>query len=171
MQTIDPPPAAIIPGSTARVIRNIERTLTACSQSHSATVVSRNGLMTMVPAWLKSTRAGPNSSSTARTASCTCASSETSATKLSALPPAARIPATVSAAAAALRSMIATLAPSAANSRDAAPPMPVAPPEMIASFPSSLPIVSYLPAKRSAPSRPPPAPHRPRRRRPAARRS
>jgi hypothetical protein len=34
--------------------------------------------------------------------------------------------------------MIATLAPSAANSLDAAPPMPVAPPEMIAILPFSL---------------------------------
>ena len=34
-------------------------TLTACSRSHSATVVSRKGLTTMVPAWLNSTVAAP----------------------------------------------------------------------------------------------------------------
>ena len=31
-----PPPAASMPGSTALVIRNIERTLTAISRSHSS---------------------------------------------------------------------------------------------------------------------------------------
>ena len=40
----------IIPGNTARVIRNIDFTFTAWSQSHSSSVVSRKGLMTMVPA-------------------------------------------------------------------------------------------------------------------------
>jgi len=36
------------------------------------------------------------------------------------------------------------LAPSAANSFDAAPPMPVAPPEMIATLPASLPAMIVL---------------------------
>ena len=95
--------------------------------------------MTMVPAWLNSVVIGPNSAVAPFTAASTCASSETSATKCAATPPAALIAATVSAAASPLRSTIATLAPSAANSFEAAPPMPVAPPEMIATLPASLP--------------------------------
>ena len=39
---------------------------------------------------------------------------------------------------------MATLAPSLANSRASAAPMPRAPPLMIATFPSSLPIVNLL---------------------------
>jgi hypothetical protein len=50
VQTIDPPPAAIIPGSTALVTRNMLVTLTAISHSQSASVVSRKGLMMMEPA-------------------------------------------------------------------------------------------------------------------------
>ena len=50
VQTIEPPPAAIMPGSTALVIRNMLVTLTAISQSHSARVVSRKGLMMIEPA-------------------------------------------------------------------------------------------------------------------------
>src|SRR5512146_362453 len=50
VQTIDPPPAAIIPGSTALVMRNMLVTLTAISHSQSASVVSRKGLMTIEPA-------------------------------------------------------------------------------------------------------------------------
>jgi hypothetical protein len=50
VQTIAPPPAAIIPGSTALVTRNMLVTLTAISHSQSASVVSRNGLMMMEPA-------------------------------------------------------------------------------------------------------------------------
>ena len=50
VQTIDPPPAAIMPGSIALVMRNMLVTLTAISQSHSASVVSRKGLMMMEPA-------------------------------------------------------------------------------------------------------------------------
>ncbi len=50
VHTIDPPPAAIIPGSTALVTRNMLVTLTAISHSQSASVVSRKGLMMMEPA-------------------------------------------------------------------------------------------------------------------------
>jgi hypothetical protein len=50
VQTIEPPPAAIMPGRTALVIRNIERTLMAIKRSHSSSVVSRNGFTTSVPA-------------------------------------------------------------------------------------------------------------------------
>ncbi len=54
--------------------------------------------------------------------------------------------AAVAAAASPFRSMIATLAPSAANSAEAAPPIPVAPPEMMATLPASFPaIVDFLP--------------------------
>src|SRR4029079_301871 len=55
-----------------------------------------------------------------------------------AVPPAASISATTARPASLLRSTTPTLAPSAANSLDDAPPMPVAPPEISAILPASL---------------------------------
>ena len=121
-----------MPGSTALVIRNIDFTFTSCSQSHSSSVVSRKGLITIVPAWLNRTFTGPQAASTEATAALTSSALETSATANIACPPAALISATIAAEASAFRSIIATRAPSAAKSFEAAPPIPVAPPEMMA---------------------------------------
>jgi hypothetical protein len=132
---IDPPPDAIIPGSTPRVTRNMLFTFTAISQSHSAAVISRKGFTISVPAWLNSTLAGPSAAVSLATAAITSASSDTSA---------AANTAPVSAASASpratSRSMIPTCAPSAMNNRTAAAPQPPAPPVTMAVLPASRPI-------------------------------
>ena len=48
VQTMEPPPAWIICGSTARVTRYMLFTLTAISQSQSSSVVSRNDAARMI---------------------------------------------------------------------------------------------------------------------------
>ena len=83
VHTMRPPPAASMPGRTARVIMNMERTFTSMSASYSLSVVSRNGLTTMVPAWLNKTVGAPNVALACATAASTWARCETSAcTKL-----------------------------------------------------------------------------------------
>ena len=54
-------------------------TLMSVSLSHSSSVVSRNGLMTMEPAWLNSTVMGPSFALTSSTALFTSSALETSA--------------------------------------------------------------------------------------------
>ncbi len=146
---MEPPPAAIICGNTAFVVRNMPLTLMSCSQSHSSSVVSRKGLMTMVPAWLNSTVIGPKAALTAATPASTSTAFDTSALtrarhrrRRGSLPPFPRL-------AARLWSRMPTFAPSAAKSREAAPPMPVAPPVISAIFPSRRPGMMLPPLRRS----------------------
>ena len=71
VHTIDPLPAASIIGRTARVIRYMDFTFTSNRKSQSSSLVSRKGLMTMVPAWLNSTFTSPRLLRTVATAAFT----------------------------------------------------------------------------------------------------
>ncbi len=94
VHTIDPPPASSMPGSTAWVMTNMERTLTSMRKSYSSWVVSRNGFTTSVPAWLNSSVGTPSASVPCATAARTWSGWETSARARYADPPAASTSAT-----------------------------------------------------------------------------
>src|SRR6266851_966891 len=129
-----PPPAAIIVGSTARLIRKAPVTLTANTRSHSARERSR-----IVPLWsvaaaaFTSTRMGPKASTAFFTASVTSASLLTSQTT-------GRAPFAIAShvilAASLLRSTQATAAPASAKARAMARPMPPPAPVTSAALPA-----------------------------------
>lgn len=144
VHTMEPPPASSIWGMTARDMRNMLRTLIPIRRSQSLTEVSRKGLMTIVPAWLKSTSMLPSDSATFETAVCTCCSSDTSAGAKNALNPSSLSSSATSAPRLPGRSMMPTAAPSRANRWVAASPQPPAPPLMIAVFPASRSVIVGL---------------------------
>src|SRR5262245_29477893 len=69
-----------------------------------------------------------------------------------AMPPARSISAATARPASSFRSTMPTLAPSAANRSDEAPPMPVAPPEINALFPANLPGMCFHPSSQKPPA-------------------
>ena len=123
------PPLPIIEGKTARVIRNIDFTFTLIIQSHSDSVVSRNGFIITVPAWLKriSIRFSKRLFIFA-TAVSTSPEIETSHFMKKAFPLLSQMRLARSAPTFSCISTIATKAPSRAKISDAAPPAPAAPP-------------------------------------------
>ena len=56
-----PPPAAIITGAATWVVMSIDRTLTAIIWSHSATLISRIGVLPKIPALLTRSQTPPSS--------------------------------------------------------------------------------------------------------------
>src|SRR6476659_5115412 len=129
MCTIAPPPAFAITRPTASDIRNgpVRLTpITACQRSCSK---SRNAWSWSIPALLTSTSMRPSQrSAAASTAARTCSGSLTSAVCAHALPPLSSIDAETASTSDAVRAMSITSAPSAANRRATASPMPRPPP-------------------------------------------
>jgi hypothetical protein len=115
MLTIAPPPRSIIAGSTARMVRIIERTLRSTAKSKSASGISRIEPAWTKPAPLNSTSTGP----TAATVATMSALSSTSSRRVSmpVMPP-------ISASVVSLMSVAMTRAPAAANASAVARPMP-----------------------------------------------
>src|SRR5216683_2167556 len=145
MLTIDPDRCLIMCGTTARLMRYTPRTFTVITRSNSSGVVSRTSPTPLIPALLKSTSIRLNRF-TIRWASATAwASSVTSTCSAAALPFVFRIPATVAFAARRSMSATTTAAPSFANSRALAWPMPEPAPVIRQTLPWSLPIPALGP--------------------------
>jgi hypothetical protein len=125
-------------GSACFDIRNVPRALTAKTCSQTSSGVSGAVVVEPVPAALTSTsRRGPSSSGRRSNSAVTASSSATSTGAAAATPPAARIAAAVAATGSSRRPAARIAAPSAANKRAIACPMPDPAPVTSAVMPAS----------------------------------
>ena len=142
--TIEPPPASRIAGIAALVPRNTPLALMSITRSHSSSLVSSTLLTTPMPALLTSMSNFPKRLTAADTADPQADSSVTSSLTNTHSPPASLIAASVRRPSSSSTSPITTFAPSCANILASVAPMPLAPPLISATLPSSL--ISHAPA-------------------------
>src|SRR5215211_3742047 len=148
---IDPPPEAIIAGTPYLHPNATPLTLmsSVVSQTDASVSVTEPSWLIITPALLYRTCRPPKRSTAAFTIASASASSDASEWTYEAWPPPASISAATASPASSATSVRTTDAPSLAKSLEATIPMPLAPPVMRATFPSSRPIV---PPSRVAPS-------------------
>src|SRR5215211_4991213 len=140
---IDPPPDAIIAGTPYLHPNATPLTLmpSVVSQMDTSVSVTEPSWLIITPALLYRTCRPPKRSRAALTIASASASSETSAWTYCARPPVASISAATASPASSATSVRTIAAPSLANSFEATIPMPLPPPVMSATLPSSRPIV------------------------------
>ena len=136
---IDPPAAFIIAGATARMPSHTPTRLTASTASKSSFGMSGMRPMRTMPALFTSTDGGPNVSAAWATTLAHDASSVTSSDTKRAASPSSSARVTPSSSS---TSPMTTWAPSATIVRQCDAPMPRAPPDTMAIFPSSLPMAA-----------------------------
>ena len=125
-------------GIAAITPRNTPRAFTSITRSQFATVASSRVPATRIPALLTSTSSLPNASIVASMAACHDSGRVTSRWTYSACPPISFISASTLRPSSSSTSPNATFAPSRANSRASAAPIPRAPPLTNATLPASL---------------------------------
>src|SRR5271165_4309592 len=141
-----PLPCLYIWRSAARVVRNAPSRWIARSSFHLANSKSTIGATIWMPALLTSTSSAPNVSITLAVPASTCRSSVTSMATPMARLPVESISRAVASAACRLRSAMATLAPSRANTSAISLPIPLAAPVTIATLSCKRMLVSSLDA-------------------------
>src|SRR5215216_818696 len=148
---MDPPPAAIMAGTPYLHPNATPLTLmsSVVSQIDASVSVTEPSWLIITPALLYRTCRPPKRSTAAFTIASASASSDASEWTYEVWPPPASISAATASPASSATSVRTTDAPSLAKSLEATIPMPLAPPVMSATFPSSRPIV---PPSRVAPS-------------------
>ena len=132
-----PAPRAFRDGTAAREVRNTERTLTAMMRSNSSSVVSSKGLPSAMPALFTKMSKPPNCALAAATTSSALPSAVTSSAKQCTFGPL-----NMASRPCPGKSVRTTRAPSDIYSLAMASPMPLAAPVMMATLPSSLPMLS-----------------------------
>src|SRR6266851_640988 len=135
--TIAPPPHFRNSFSAARDIRNGPFTFTIITRSHSSSVMLSTVETCSAPALFTSTFSRPNCLTVSRTARSTSLSRVTSHSTAEALPPSFFTSPVTARSFSGRRPAKATLAPSRANARAIARPIPVPPPLISATFPES----------------------------------
>src|SRR3954468_22264344 len=140
-----PLPALRIDGTTALIPRNEPTSIDSMIRRYCSSVWSSKLTRKLAPALLQRIETGPSSRSVAATASAHSSGFWTSSRRAIALPPAFSISSTTAWALSGKMSVTQTAAPSAANRRHWAPPIPPPPPVTSATLPSSF-IVSCLPS-------------------------
>ena len=138
MLMMEPPPAFRISGMTVFAPRNVPLTLMSITSSQISSVVSSKPCVLKIAALLTRMSTLPKRSTAALTALCQLDSSVTSRVTNRASPPDSPISETTFMPSSSSRSPITTFAPSRANMRASAAPMPREPPLIIATLPSSL---------------------------------
>src|SRR3954470_4115898 len=134
--TTTPPPRRTICAISCFMHTKVPRRLMSRMRSHSSSSISCSGCaLFSTPALLKAMSSRPNRSTTCATAASTCSGIETSHAITSTSPPACFRAASVSLRATAVRSRMATRAPSAAKASAVARPMPLAAPVTRATLP------------------------------------
>src|SRR2546425_5852363 len=135
--TIAPPPHFRNSFSAARDIRNGPFTFTVITRSHSSSVMLSTVETCSAPALFTSTFSRPNCLTVSRTARSTSLPRVTSHSTAEALPPSFFTSPVTARSFSSRRPAKATLAPSRANARAIARPIPVPPPLIRATFPES----------------------------------
>src|ERR1700682_847944 len=137
MLTIDPPPDSTMAGISYFMHRKVPRTFTARDSSNPSTERSARGAGGGPPAaLLKAPSSRPYFSTVCLTSASTEAGSLTSTRTASASPPASRISPPIARIKSSVRAANTTLAPSAANARAEAAPMPRLAPVTMMTLPS-----------------------------------
>ena len=143
MLMIDPPPARRMAGMAAFVPRNTPLALMSIVRVQSSTVVSSIRPHPPMPALLTRTFSAAKRDAARPTAACQSASLVTSSRTKAASPPLALMSASTAWPSATRMSPMTTRAPSRANRRASAAPIPRAPPLISATFPASLMVASF----------------------------
>jgi len=144
MLMMDPPPASSILGTAALVPRKTPLELTSMILSQPSMAVSSVKARLLIPALLTSTSNLPKLETARSTALAQSASCVTSNLTNNACPPASAIWASTALPSSSEISPMTTLAPSRAKMRASSAPIPRAPPEIRATFPSNRILLLHL---------------------------